>query len=392
MTATPRVPTDRHIPALDGVRGLAISLVLMFHFTHWSEGPSQWLRTGWVGVDLFFVLSGFLITGLLLDTRDASNYFRSFYARRSLRIFPLYFGVLFAVFVVGPWIGLGQLPGFHQLTDKQAWFWTYTSNFYVSITGRFDLHASWLDLTHFWSLAVEEHFYLIWPAVVLLSRRNLIRACWGCVIIATLCRVAMIVVWTRPVGSYFLTFCRLDSLAIGGLVATMARRPSGLPGLKRDATIMAIVGSAIVIALGLRSGRFAAADRLIQMIGFPALGFAFAGLIVFASLAHRGGFWHRVWTCPPLTTLGRYSYGIYVYHQLFGRKLVEVIAPHLRWAGPFGASVGMIGVGLAVNLGVAMLSYHLFEARFLRLKSRFAAKSTRDMALTLRSSASAVPA
>jgi len=372
MTDSIQVAPKGHIPALDGVGGLAILLVLMFHFTDWSDGASQWLRAGWIGVDLFFVLSGFLITRILLETRDSANYFRSFYARRSLRIFPLYFGVLVAIFIVGPWVGLDQLPGYTELAEKQGWFWTYSPNIYVSITGRFDLHASWLDLTHFWSLAVEEHFYLIWPAaVLLLSHRGLVKLCLICMILAPISRILMIVIWSRPLGPYFLTFCRIDSLAVGGLMAVLTRQAQGLADAKRKAQVMAIVGTLAMVLLGLRTGRIAAADRLIQMIGFSALGIAFAGMIVLVSITERGRFWSRVWTNPLLGTLGRYSYGIYVYHQLFGRKLATLIAPHLQWAGSLGASLLTIGVGLLVTLAVAMASYHLLEAPFLRLKSRF---------------------
>jgi peptidoglycan/LPS O-acetylase OafA/YrhL len=365
---------SRRWPTLDGIRGLAIIMVLSFHFTDWSNGSSQWLRAGWVGVDLFFVLSGFLITGILIDTRQSPRYFRSFYARRALRIFPLYYAVLVVIFLLGPWIGLAKLPGFSVLVGRQAWFWTYTSNVYLSLTGRIDLNASWLDLNHFWSLAIEEHFYLVWPAVVVcLSGRALIRACLACMVVALLVRVGMIVIWSRPVATYFLTICRIDSLAVGGLMAVLARGEGGLEALGRPARSMALVGGLVLMALGLRSGRIAAADRLVQMVGFSALGIGFAGVIVLVASAKPGQFWFKIWTCSVLTTLGRYSYGIYVYHQIFGRKLVELTAPALEWAGPVWAPRLMVSVGILINLAIAALSFHLFEARFLRLKARFVA-------------------
>ncbi len=368
--------TAHHIPTLDGVRGLAILMVLTFHFTDWCSGASQWLRAGWIGVDLFFVLSGFLITGILLDTKDAANYFSSFYTRRALRIFPLYFGVLAAVFLIGPTLGLTDFP---TLASKQGWLWSYCSNIYLSIDGRIDLNADWLDLNHFWSLAIEEHFYLVWPAVVLaLGRKGLIRACLGCIAFAIVSRTLMIAIWSRPAGTYFLTFCRIDSLALGGLMAILARSPEGIAGLSKHAKLMLLWGGVVVTLLGLRSGRIAAADRVMQAIGFTALAVFFAGLVALAASAKPTGIWHRIWTNRILTTIGRYSYGIYVYHQLFGRPLALTVSNALSWVGPTAANLGTIVAGVMVNTAVAAISYHVFESRFLRLKGRFAPRSAAD--------------
>src|SRR5262249_49808445 len=129
---------------------------------------------GMLGVDLFFVLSGFLITGLLLDAKGRPHYFRNFYARRTLRIFPLYYLVLAALFLVLP--HLATLPmNLETAREHQGWLWAYVANFYIAA------QSSWAALSyvsHFWSLAIEEHFYLIWPALVFLTtRETLERAC-----------------------------------------------------------------------------------------------------------------------------------------------------------------------------------------------------------------------
>ena len=170
VTAEGGVRSRSHLAGLDGVRGLAILLVLAIHFLgmRTPQGRGQYLLVkaagyGMLGVDLFFVLSGFLITGLLLDGRTEPRPLRNFYARRVLRIFPLYFGVLVACYLVLPLV-LSLPPAFAAVRTHQAWLWTFTSNLFTAI------HGSWTSLnylSHFWSLAIEEHYYLLWPLVVL---------------------------------------------------------------------------------------------------------------------------------------------------------------------------------------------------------------------------------
>ena len=150
-----------HIPGLDGLRGVAILLVLvhMLNVLEIEHGMPAWVfgrisQIGWTGVQLFFVLSGFLITGILLDTQRSKNYFPAFYGRRTLRIFPLYFSVLTIAFVILPWLG-SVPPAVAADRPHQIWLWTYLSNW----AAIFDQGSK--AFPHFWSLAVEEQFYLV---------------------------------------------------------------------------------------------------------------------------------------------------------------------------------------------------------------------------------------
>ncbi|MBD0321145.1 MAG: acyltransferase, partial [Gemmatimonadetes bacterium] len=179
-----------HLPALDGLRGVAVALVVLLHFTLFvPAGPvesffSRGVGTGWMGVDLFFVLSGFLITGILYDSRDSPAYFRNFYARRSLRIFPLYYAYLFAIFAVLPRVQAGAAGPAEE--SARIWVWTYLSNVLFA-RGGWEVMPG--HTTHLWSLAVEEQFYLLWfAAVVMAPRRWLLPTIVGCLVVAPIFR------------------------------------------------------------------------------------------------------------------------------------------------------------------------------------------------------------
>ena len=232
-----------YIPALDGVRGLAILVVMFCHFV-WiqnemsspPDGKSrlviEMLKTGRYGVDLFFVLSGFLITGILYDAKGDKHYFRNFYARRTLRIFPLYYCVLLIAFVIAPLFVHWTSNGERQVVHNQAWLWLYMGNVKNSFVGPEFFQQDRLRMGHFWSLAIEEQFYLVWPLLILLlNRRSAMIACVGLIVGAPLLRIGRMSGLPYPKGLFaaiYFTFCKLDTLALGALMALAARSPGGL--------------------------------------------------------------------------------------------------------------------------------------------------------------------
>ena len=237
-----------YTPALDGIRGIAIILVLLHHFTIFDPITSvgAWMGfvalLGWSGVDLFFVLSGFLITGILIDARGSDRYFTSFYARRTLRIFPLYYLIVFLSLIVLP-----RFPRWSALlgggSDLAQWpYWTYLVNF--AIAERNDFQHGVLDVA--WSLAIEEQFYLIWAVVVwLLSPRLLGPLCALIVLAVPLTRVLALQDGANPVDVYVLPHYRADALALGGLLAWLARRGSleHVAGFAPWTTLLALVAA-----------------------------------------------------------------------------------------------------------------------------------------------------
>src|SRR5690606_2384608 len=187
----------KRVVALDGIRGVAIVMVMALHFIcsmsssddMASRVAAKLTSYGVWGVDLFFVLSGYLITGILFDAKGRQGYFRSFYMRRTLRIFPLYYAVLVVlIFLVPEGFAVRYAPGLDQLRDVQIWLWSYLTNFHLAETNAFSIPY----VSHFWSLAVEEQFYLVWPFIIAsLTRRAALTACALFSVAALLCRIGL---------------------------------------------------------------------------------------------------------------------------------------------------------------------------------------------------------
>ncbi|CAN5857388.1 acyltransferase [soil metagenome] len=305
------------------------------------------LPVGWLGVDLFFALSGYLITGILLDARGApaGAVLRAFYARRAVRIFPLGFLLLAVVFLALPLVTHVRVP-----LQEQAWYWLYASNWRPGNSA-----GALVYLRHFWSLAVEEQFYLAWPiAVLLLSKQRLWRACVTVLVGGLLLRCALpLTVFARTHSVLSLTVTRADALAVGAMVALMARGPT--PVSVSALRTLGWIAAAIVAVLLWRSGG-ALSSVPLRTVGVTLIAVASGAVVEWAASRDGGAL-----TWPGLTRLGTISYGVYVYH-----------APVAIWIEPRVPSPWLRLVMVAVlAVPVAALSWRYIERPILDQKWRW---------------------
>lgn len=393
---TPAPPRDAggnavltHMPAIDGLRGIAILLVLIHHFTPAVSGSTFTKRmlmishTGWIGVDLFFVLSGFLITCILLKTRSGPDYFLNFYARRTLRIFPIYYITLVALLVVLPALlsvpvlaqGINTLfsktiRDLQSMLDGQSWLWLYGTNIKIALDGE-----RWGAVNHFWSLAVEEHFYLVWPLVVFFaSRGTLKRICLVCILGAPILRAMLMLGGFDSVVPYVLTVTRVDSLAVGGLLAALITERNGLQKWSPRITAVAAVAAVMLVAIVVYYKRLNRDDLMTTVFGYSLLATISAWAVLKASQIRIGTRAHAIMANPVLVSLGKYSYGLYVTHMFF----VPVYVKLFPWTGLHKllgsyawAIVAHAVLAIICSWAIAWVCFHAFEKHFLKLKSLF---------------------
>jgi peptidoglycan/LPS O-acetylase OafA/YrhL len=370
-----------HIPALDGLRGIAVLTVMWLHFVFLvpRTGGERvfWnlSETGWIGVDLFFVLSGFLITGILYDAKGGPHYFRNFYIRRSLRIFPLYYAFLILIFAVLP---LLRSSGAEDV-GKQMWMWTYLSNVLFARAGWEGMPA---HTTHLWSLAIEEQFYLLWPLLVwLASRRRLIQLCVASIAVAIVTRLVLHFVVGNDIAAYALMPARIDALASGGLLAVLVRDREGARLAAKYLNPVAAASAVVLILVMFWSGPVKGFSMLptldfpVQTFGYPALALFFAAMLGKAVAAPAGHISTRVLTSRTLMAFGKYSYALYLVHilvrDIFQNQLATRGGFPLISGSQLPAQLALVLFGVAVSYAIAFASWHLFEKRILALKRFF---------------------
>jgi len=363
----------KHIASLDGVRGVAIVIVLINHLL-WSS-PATGSRVmdfvvrvraaGWVGVDLFFSLSGFLITGILFDTLHTGNYFKNFYARRVLRIFPLYYGVILLLLIFIHPLRFGQGRQLYLLLaylQNTSLWWNGSQSIVIrELTG------------HMWSLAVEEQFYLVWPVLIfwIRDRRKLLLTAVAMAAMAPAARLLLLHQGATFEATYKLTFCRADSLLAGAWLALILR------GGLRD-TVLRYAAPVFWLAVFLcatiawRTGSFDwESSRAINSYGYSILAVGSTALIAMA--LRPQSLTARAMANRLLRWLGKYSYGIYIFHQIagffVGAVLIGFLHAHLHSKALF--HVASMASVVAITLPLSVLSFRFYEQPFLRLKRHF---------------------
>lgn len=357
--------TRSYYPALDGLRGVAILLVIFLH----NFDFTNYFFFGWLGVDLFFVLSGFLITETLLKTVDKPNFLRNFYVRRILRIFPLYYLILIICLLILPLIKSLHFD-FSYYTNNQFWLWTYLQNWLYSFREPYGDKI----LLHTWSLAVEEQFYLIWPITVLLIRKPkaLLIVAITILLFAGFARYA---VWSYQAEdlaySSLYTFTRIDGLCIGSMLALlMCINPDFL---RKYTALVVLLMAAINFGFYFINNRRSFTLPYLAFVGYTTFAVLF-GILVYEAVMGKSKLIMFLLNNRFLKFFGKISYGLYVYHwpvyilfYVFLRNLM--VAENLA-AYPTAELTSSIIVTI-ISILISMISYNYFEKPFLKLKGRF---------------------
>jgi peptidoglycan/LPS O-acetylase OafA/YrhL len=351
---------------LDGLRGLAILLVATGHFFN----EYYFFTWGWVGVNLFFILSGYLITGRLyehLAEEGGRRYFKNFYGRRALRIFPIYYGCLIVFFIVLPHVYHRYFIFFGDLYKNQWWFWSYLDNWQIVLYG---LPANFV-LFIYWSLAVEEQFYLIWPLLfkytVRVNRKAVIIAIWA---ISVTARAAA----SQPSLAYFSTLTAAEPLLMGAMLTVLEREGQLQRYGKLIRYMVALAMLVLIVNISMDNNLTFTNGGLMRW-GYTCINILLAALL-YRMAVPGGSAWRmrRIFSAKWLQWLGKYSYGIYIYHSFILLILVEkaqgIWTAH-GWR-PLVAYFLSRAAGIVLLLACAYASYNIFEKKFLRLKRYFA--------------------
>ena len=379
-----------YYPALDGLRALAILMVFHFHYTAIYLGVgSPFSHWGWIGVDFFFVLSGFLITGILYDSRGRKHAYRDFAGRRMLRIFPVYYAIWLMFFLTQPLL--------HWAWPTLGWMWPlYVGNF-----GRFvhpanlNLNTSVffprlpsgrlgtpMDVGYFWTLCVEEQFYMIWPVVVLFANRRFItRGIVALLVLTPLIRAAFALWsprnWIVAEFLYRMTFFRMDALLWGALLAFLVRRHGY--ALHRYGRLITLGSCATLVAYVSLRKLLDPADAGSHVspwngsLGFVVFDVFAFGLIL--ELIRHGSQVGRVFSWQPARRLGQISYGFYAFHLLPQASYLHLVQRAFHRPEPTPLDLKTMyaceALAFVCTLILAIASFHLLESPFLRLKKYF---------------------
>lgn len=371
----------KQMDVLDGIRGYAIVTVMLYHFTqHFQHLPLtdltgfEWtiarLFEGmWLGVDLFFVMSGFLITSILLGTVGQPDYFKNFYVRRVLRIFPLYYAVLLGLMVIVPMISAGMAEQTQAIRDNAPYFLTYTINWRIAYLGDFrEISAGYM-----WSLAVEEQFYLIWPLIVVWCRRYLATLCFSLAGISLLAKLVLHGSGVEGPSLYAATLTHMDGLLLGAGLAAIYRTHDQRVPRHISSLIKAFGGASFLVMflLVMKNGHLRFYEDLNPVIGITAFSLMFLALLVAVLERPAHSNLNQLFTWKPIMFCGKLCYGLYLLHHPIGVLVEKTVSGRLPGVSPLFEALLISGVSLAASIIVAYASFHLFEKHFLSLKRYF---------------------
>lgn len=353
----------QYFPALDGLRGLAILVIVIYHNFGFIE---KYFFFGWLAVDLFFVLSGFLITDILLKELGSKNYLRNFYVRRLLRIFPLYYLCLILFLIVLPKLNTPLHLDYY--TDNQLWIWTYLQNWLYVFKNPPDTST----LNHLWSVAVEEQFYLVWPLIILLVKKPKYLLICLAILLAAVFGLRLWA-WMNHVAGFayynLYTFTRIDGICIGCTIALMQRINPGF--LKKNTALIVLSFAVLNFAFFFVNRYYEFSFPYLALVGYTTFAMVL-GLLVNQAVTRENKWINLFLNNSFLKFFGKISYGFYLFHWPMYLLLSPYLSSWLEgftsgWITQFIASL----ISTAAAIFLSILSFHFFEKHFLKLKHRF---------------------
>lgn len=365
MPAAKNNYTEQRVGYLDGIRGLAILLVAAGHIFY-----SYYIfKAGWIGLNLFFILSGYLITQRLYVHLAGStgSYFRNFYLRRLLRIFPLYYGCLVIFFILLPVLYPGYFKFYNELFHLQGWFWAYASNWMMIVNGIPDQPVFF----HFWSLAVEEQFYIIWPFLFLMLVK--VKSMPAIIVVLLLSSVVCRNLIHNSFDSYINTGTAAEPLLLGALITVLEKKKL----LEKYyswfiiLTVLSVVGLGVIF---INNPDLHITNNWLLRAGYSAIDIIWScGLVLCIINKNASERTRRFFSTDWMKWLGKYSYGIYVFHWIVLNLFIYKIETELIQKGidKYLVYFSVRIAGILLILGISYLSYNLYEKRFLRLKKYF---------------------
>lgn len=325
---------------------------------------------GWLGVDLFFVLSGFLITDILLKTVNKQGYFKNFYAKRVLRIFPLYYLSLIIFLVILPQVK--DLPlDLSFYVDHQWWFWAYLQNWFLIF---YDVGNTTTAIQHYWSLAVEEQFYIVWPLVIFIVRKpKLLLTIAGFLLLAVIC--VRLFMWTIQIKdlNYFglYTYTRIDGICIGSILAILQFMRSTF--INKYFTGVVLLLAAMNFVFYFVNKKYNFTYPYFAIVGYTTFAMLFA-IIVHEVIQGGNKFLNLILNIKPLRFFGKISYGLYIFHWPIYLILYDWMDKKIRTATALSDNNLAILVSVLltiIGILVSILSFYTFERYFLKKKNAF---------------------
>jgi peptidoglycan/LPS O-acetylase OafA/YrhL len=380
--------TGGYVPALDGLRGVAILMVMLRHFYNEALikdgypiiGPiiTKLALAGNYGVELFFVISGFLITQILLDSKNNPHYFRNFYVRRFLRIFPLYYGVLFLIFFVLPFVVTFD-PAAKDIASRQIWLWTYLANAPWS-GGGWD-SSSLFRLGHLWFICVVLHYYIIWPLVVYkYETRTLIRICLTGMVVCLLIRLFHAVAGGPELFTWS-SITKFDGLLWGSFLAAGLKVESVSDLINKYAPKVAWVAGLFFFILIFVPRRYMWDPTGYWWTIMETISVLFFGGVLILALRQAGAL-PALMKNKLLVTFGKYSYGLFVIHNIclpLFQWLFKPLELSKTLGSPFGAQIIFCVLSITASFLLAFASWHLYEKHFIKLKKIFEYDSKHEL-------------